>query len=436
MASSGLLQTSRTRLLGVVFLVLCVAFVWFTYAVFTKQFASYDRVVLKANNIGLQLPALADVKIRGVIVGEVLSTDVTAEGVDVELGLFPDRKAEIPDNVTAEILPKTLFGEKFVSLVVPENPSPRALDSGDTIDRADVAIEVEQLLSDIYPLLRTVQPAQLNFTITAIATALDGRGDQIGEGIETFDDYLRRTNPLLPELIEDIRLLGSVSDTYRGVVPELARLLRNAVVTGETFTSQEDKIQALFNDVASFSSTSRDFLQANGDNIIRLADQGAEILPLFEKYAPQSQCFFEAMRNTIPRLDEAFRGGKLNIILELLPVQPRGYRADEKPVYREDAGPFPHCDLLDTALAGGFGQDNLPPDVIVRPMNDGIDYSVPLKRTAPGFDVSSGYAGTEAEKLIVSLIGARVTGQSVDDIPDIATALFGPMARGTEVNLR
>ena len=59
------------RTLGVAFLAICVGFVWFTYAVFTKQFADYDVVTLKASKIGLQLPARADVKIRGVIVGEV-----------------------------------------------------------------------------------------------------------------------------------------------------------------------------------------------------------------------------------------------------------------------------------------------------------------------------------------------------------------------------
>ena len=59
------------RILGVVFIALVVLAVYLTYATFTKKFSSYDRVTLETSSIGLQLPDRADVKVRGVIVGEV-----------------------------------------------------------------------------------------------------------------------------------------------------------------------------------------------------------------------------------------------------------------------------------------------------------------------------------------------------------------------------
>ena len=84
----------------------------------------------------------------------------------------------IPSNVTGAIVPKTLFGEKYVSLVVPDDPSPRARSQpGATITRTEVPVEVQKVLADLYPLLRTVQPADINLTLNAISTALEGRGD-------------------------------------------------------------------------------------------------------------------------------------------------------------------------------------------------------------------------------------------------------------------
>ncbi|HSV38851.1 MAG TPA: MCE family protein [Nocardioidaceae bacterium] len=423
------------RTLGTAFLAICVLFVWFTYAVFTKQFSDYDLVTLKASKVGLQLPARADVKIRGVIVGEVQEAKVTAEGVDLILGLYPHETDTIPKNVTAEILPKTLFGEKYVSLLVPENPSSTSIEAGDIIKRSSVAIEVEEVLSDIYPLLRTVQPEQLNYTLTALANALEGRGEVLGESLETLDDYLRRLDPQLPQLIEDVKLLGQTSAVYAQVVPDIARTLRNTVITGNTFVSQEAKIQALFEDIAAFSSTTRDFLEANGDNIIRLGELGQATLPLLGRYAPEYPCLFKAITGAIPRETAVFRGRKLHIILELLPKQPRGYTASEAPRYDEKAGPFPYCDLLDSAGSGRFNQNNLFPDALVRPMKDGVNYPL-AKRTAPLYDLTSGYAGTAAEKDVVAAILARVNGGSADDVPDIATLLFGPLARGAEVHLR
>ena len=148
------------KLLGVVFLGLLVVGVWFTYAIFNKKFTDYEKVKLQTSKIGLQLPARADVKIRGVIVGEVLEFDSNAEGAELTLGIYPSEIDTIPENVTGSIVPKTLFGEKYVSLEVPEDPSPEHLKADDMISRTVISTEVEQVLSDLYPLLRTVQPAR------------------------------------------------------------------------------------------------------------------------------------------------------------------------------------------------------------------------------------------------------------------------------------
>ena len=68
------LLTRQYKLLGVLFLALVVIAVWFTYATFAKKFTEYDEVKVETSKIGLQLPMRADVKIRGVIVGEVLGS--------------------------------------------------------------------------------------------------------------------------------------------------------------------------------------------------------------------------------------------------------------------------------------------------------------------------------------------------------------------------
>ena len=76
-------------------------------------------------------------------------------------------------------------------------------------------------------MLRAVQPADLNMTLNAIAGALEGRGEELGASLETLDGYLRKFNPELPALIEDLRLASRVSDTYSDVLPEVASILRD-----------------------------------------------------------------------------------------------------------------------------------------------------------------------------------------------------------------
>ena len=281
------LLTRQYKFLGVLFLALVVLAGYLVYATFTKKFTDYDRVKVETSVIGLQLPARADVKIRGVIVGEVLDMSATADGAELTLGLFPSQVHTIPGNVTASIVPKTLFGEKYVSLIIPDDPSGSSIQAGDTIERTVVSTEVEKVLSDLYPLLRTVEPAELNQTLNALATALEGRGDQIGENLETVDSYLKRLNPEIPALVEDLRLTASVSDTYADVLPQVGDILHNTVTTTGTLETREAKLHQLLDDVTQFSGTARGFLADNGDNLIRLGEVSRAQLRVLARYSTE-----------------------------------------------------------------------------------------------------------------------------------------------------
>jgi len=367
------------RVFGVAFLVLLLFFGWLTHAIFNKQFTDFVEVDLLAANTGLQLPAGADVKIRGVIVGEVRERDVTPDGAKLTLGLYPDQLDTIPSNVSARLLPKTLFGEKYVALQVPEQPSPSAIGSGDVIEQSEVAIEVDKVLNDIYPLLRAVQPAEINYTLTA---ALSSKA-----AATVFNT------------------------TYQRVV---------------YFTADKPNFLA---------STSKDFLEQNGDNIIRLAELGQQQLSMFARYSPEYPCLLEGIVGLAPLQAETFRGKILHINLETLPRQPRPYTAKDDPRYGDTRGP--DCLRLPTPP---WNQENLAPPSIVPDIDDGVDEPTGKMRSAPTvdrpIDMTSGYAGTQAERQLVNAIAAPALGVPASEVPDLTSLLFGPIARGTEVALR
>lgn len=421
------------KLLGIVFLVLLVAGVYGTYAIFTKKFADYDEVTLETSKIGLQLPMRADVKIRGVIVGEVLGFEPTADGAEITLGIYPSEADTIPADVTGSIVPKTLFGEKYVALEIPSTgSSSHHIEAGDVIRRTDVSIEVEEVLSDLYPLLRTVQPADINMTLNAMATALEGRGEMIGENLETVDSYLKRINPQIPDVVEDLRMTAEVSDLYAEVMPQIASILRNTVTTTGTLEGREETLQAMYTDVSAFSDTTRSFLDRNGDNLIRLSDLGAAQLQVFAKYAPEYPCLTGGIVEAGKLQAEAFRDFTLHIVLEPLPNQPRGYNPNDKPHFGEDRGPaclkLPHPP---------WSQSN---PVRHQPnMDDGVDEPTGkgTSRIAPSYyRTGAGYAGSRQESyLLKSLLGPGL-GLAAEDVPDLGVLLVGPLARGAEVSMR
>ncbi|HMD11669.1 MAG TPA: MlaD family protein, partial [Marmoricola sp.] len=128
----------KHRTFGVAFVGMMLLGVWLVNAIFTQKFTSFSEVALNTDTAGLNLPARADVKVRGEIIGQVTKAESSPDGAVLTLGIQPDKIGAIPENVTASILPKTLFGEKYVNLVIPDQPSSTALKSGDTIQKTQL----------------------------------------------------------------------------------------------------------------------------------------------------------------------------------------------------------------------------------------------------------------------------------------------------------
>ena len=427
------------RLLGVVFVGLLILSVWLVSAVFSQKFTSFDPVTLKTDTVGLNLPAKADVKVRGVIVGQVNKAESSGGGATLTLGIKPDQIKTIPSNVTAALLPKTLFGEKYVDLAIPKDPSSKPLASGDEITQTKQPIEVERVLNDLYPLLRTVQPAELSYTLNALADALEGRGNKIGENFVTLDSYLKRMNPQIPALVRDIKLLGTVTGTYADVVPQIAETLRNTVKTGNTLVSKEQKLKAFFDDLASFSDTTKTFLDENGNNIIRLGQLSEPILSLLARYSSTFPCLLVGIVKQAPQLAQTFRGFIFHINLKTLPSQPRGYTAADHQVY--GANNAPNCAHLPNPPIPYYPKGGQFPNI-----NDGVNGlgKGDNQRTATGFatrsprstsHLTTGTSGTASQKALINSLTAPILGVPVDQMSDLAALLFAPAMAGTEVSV-
>jgi phospholipid/cholesterol/gamma-HCH transport system substrate-binding protein len=395
-------------------------------------------VTLTTSTAGMQLPSRADVKVRGVIVGQVNKAESEGDGATLTLGIRPDDIKTIPSNVTAALVPKTLFGEKYVELNIPKDPSSKSLQSGDKIEQTDLPIEVERVLNDLYPLLRTVQPAELNYTLNALAGALEGRGDKLGESLVTLDSYLKRLNPQLPALIDDLKLLATVTDTYADVVPALAATLRNTVKTGNTLVTKEQKLNAFLTDLTAFSNTTKTFLDDNGDNIIKLGQVSEPILALLSRYSGTFPCLLEGIVKQAPLLAETFRGFVFHINLKTLPYQPRGYTGADRQVYGADNAP--NCAGLPNPPIPYYPTRDLPD------LSDGVnDKSLgkdsPAERAPTGFAnrrsmLSAGVSGTASQKDLVNSLAAPVLGVPFDQMADVASLLLTPAMAGTEVSVQ
>ncbi|MFF4214061.1 MCE family protein [Streptomyces sp. NPDC001796] len=417
------MRALRLRLYGIAFIAVLALLLSLAVAVYQQAFTSVVRVTLQADGLGNQLEPRADVKLRGLLVGEVRAVHADGTKATLDLALKPQYVTFIPSDVHARLLPKTLFGEKYVDLVPPAGSaqsSARPIRAGDVItqDRTKAGIELQRLMNDLLPLLRTVQPGELNATLSAFATALEGRGDRIGDNLTRVEAYLRRLNPHLPSLREDISRFADVAQVYGDAAPDLMAILRNTVTTSRTLVEKKDELAAALRTTATVADTGRDFFDQNGDRLITLGRVSRPTLELFARYSPEYPCLLQGLVHQEQVSEDAFRGGEMRITLEV--VRPQGaYRPGEEPRYADRSGP--DC-------------RGLPHPAVPGPkpkLNDGTSSGGSGGGLPGGVDVSA----TRAEQRAVGSLVAPVMGVPADQVPPVATLLFGPLARGTAVSV-
>ncbi|MDN5857707.1 MAG: MCE family protein [Pseudonocardia sp.] len=460
------MRSSRLVLQGLAFVTVIALLVGLSIAHYAGVFSASVPVLLKADHAGTQLNERADVKVRGLIVGSVESITTTGDGAEILLGIDPDKIDQIPQNVTARLIPKTLFGERYVALEPPATPSTASLSAGDVIgeDRSATAREIDAALNGLEPLLTAVQPDELKSTLGAVAMGLDGRGEQLGRTLVGLNALVEGILPAVPALQDDLRDLATVSDTLADSAPDLLSALDDLTVPATTIVDQAENLRDVYRSVTGASDDLRAFLDANGENIISLVASSRPTLETLARYAPEFPCFFQRLVSVIPRgtavfgQDGTVNAGKpgIHVTIEITTGNRGKYLPDQdEPEFSDDRGP--RC--YPTELPPGYENfPQYPPD---GPFRDG---SVPPPPEAPqptgdpeGFGVETygtydgsnswglvqsnaaaggvgmGLPNSPAEQAVITtLIGAQ-QGRPASSVPGWSTLLVGPLYRGSEV---
>ena len=289
-------------------------------------------------------------------------------------------------------------------------------------DRSSSALELEQVFDDLLPVLQAVQPAKLSATLNALATALDGRGEQLGQNLVALDTYLKGLNPHLPTLTSDIRRLTSVATTYSAAVPDLLTTVRNLSATADTVVAKQDSLGPFFQGVTGLANTATSVLQQDGGRLIQVGQLSRPTLETLARYSPEFPCLTKGLTGIEPRLTQAFAGDALHITLEVVTPRP-AYQPGQEPVFADTSGP--DC----RGLPNPKGTQAHPYQP--KTFDDGAGGSSSTAASDLPGAFSMGDAGTPAEQRVTDALFAPVLGPHPAPVSDL---LLGPMVRGTVVN--
>jgi phospholipid/cholesterol/gamma-HCH transport system substrate-binding protein len=285
----------RRQVLGAIALVVFAVIVAVVVLAYNQVFSPGVPATVVSAEAGLLMQPGADVTLDGVTIGRV--TSITPAGNQARIGISvdPGQVGYIPANVRAQILMPTVFGPKYLNLVVPAHPAAERLRAGQVIEPTASATEIDTVFANLVSVLDSVNPAKLSATLGAISTALQGRGQEIGSFIVQLNSYLKEFNPALPAVSKDLSTIPPVANTYTAAAPNLIKTLDNLRVTSGTIVSQQAQFDALLVDLSGFSSNAQSFLSSNGKS---LENTLATLLPtdnLVSYYSPEFPCLFASI---------------------------------------------------------------------------------------------------------------------------------------------
>jgi virulence factor Mce-like protein len=447
MAKESTATVIKRRLQGLLFLALVAGLVTLSIAIYNKAFTDTVNVTLEADHTGNELLIDSDVKERGVIVGSVKSVTSHGTGAIVTLALDPSRVNDIPKNVKAQILPKTLFGEQYVALVAPQEPTSSAghIQAGDKIsqDRSKGALETQTVLGDILPLLNAVQPAELNATLTALAEALKNRGNELGQTLVNFDRYLKIINPHTKQLVDDLSKLGQVALEYNSLAPDIFSTLQNLQTSARTVIERRTALDNLFVNGSNSARVLQGFLSNNENRIIRVTGQTTAVYGMLARYSPEFSCLFAGISNLYDLESTAIYDHRIHLGVivngnNLGPYKNNG-TVNDTPIIITGQGP--NCFGLpnNPQPTDANGRFQVPEQY--KCLRDGV-HGGALTRQAenpncqPAVRSSSSAMNSPEENAMVNTIVAMQLHTTPDKVPGVATLLGGPLLRGQQVTVK
>jgi phospholipid/cholesterol/gamma-HCH transport system substrate-binding protein len=282
------MKSSAVRpLTGLALILALCAIVALAIALFRGSFTTTVPLTVISERAGLVMNNDAEVKMRGVDVGKVESIETRPDGTAaLHLAMDPAQMNLIPSNVDVDIASTTVFGAKFVQLKPPENPSAEKLRPGQVIQSQHVTVEVNTVFQQLVNVLDKIEPAKLNQTLGAIATAFNGRGEKFGQTLVDFNALLAKIEPSLPNLEADIEASVPAFSAYGDAAPDLMSMIDSATAVSNSIVDQEQNLDQFLVSAIGLADLGNEVIGGNREalgNVLENLVPTAELLNRYRK---------------------------------------------------------------------------------------------------------------------------------------------------------
>ncbi|MGH2760314.1 MAG: MCE family protein, partial [Actinomycetota bacterium] len=188
------------------------------------------------------------------------------------------------DNVQAAVRAKTLFGEKFIELRIPDEPSARELEPGDEIpeSRTIPPFEVETILEKGVPILSAVDPEAFGAALHALADAFSGNEEALRNATVQGLELLTETERTLPHLERNLVHLKNFASALDQTDTALVQALGGLAAVGEVIRDNPEALRATVSGLVPLARDLGDVLTAREADLADFAGKGRPVLEAVE----------------------------------------------------------------------------------------------------------------------------------------------------------
>jgi len=300
------------KLAGIIFLVILAVILTVTALQFRGKFTPETKLTMLSSRAGLVMDPNSKVTYNGVEIGRVTKVAPAVvngtQAAELSLEVSPKFIKLIPKNVRGDIQATTIFGNKYVSLSSPSNPTPARISSSDVIDARSVTTEFNSLFETVTGLAEKIDPVKLNLTLSATAEALTGLGTKFGQSLVNANVALDNINPRLGTLQYLNQRLADTADVYTAASPDFFNALDNSNTTSRTLNNQRGDLDAALLAAAGFGNTGADVFERGMPYFVRLMSDLVPTTQLLNTYSPELFCMIRNYAEVLPLALASFGG--------------------------------------------------------------------------------------------------------------------------------
>jgi ABC-type transporter Mla subunit MlaD len=347
---SGRGPSNRSLLIaGVSMIVVSAIIAALLVAKSTGRLENYTRITADLTNVGDGLPARSDVRYHGLLVGTTTKVTPAQFGNPnyVDIDLIGEYAKDIPNTVTARVVPSNVFAVSSVELV--DNGDAPALQTGDHI-KEDTELPtvlfqttISKLRDILYATGRGRSDETLGILAAVKAVTHDRRTKLLTAGAQ-LDRIVSQLNATVAPDSASPSTLSALIGAAEGLqqtAPDLLDALHKAVGPMQVLVEQQGNLDAMLSSGTSTVNNTQAAFANHADRMVTigrnltpvfgvLADTSGNWLPGFQKMKRFSEKFFEGW---LPEMDS------FNLRANLALTPTHTYTRADCPSYGELKGP-------------------------------------------------------------------------------------------------